>query len=239
MNFNLSKYMCGRVTLTKESVPVNHRFAKQVNEAELVPNYNIGPTQKVGVINSEEPEHLQFLSWGLQITVNHHPTLLLNARADTLLERKTFAPLLEAGQTCFMLVDSYYEWSTTSKANRHPYRILLKDNDLFGIAGLYKRIVDEQTGEETIQFTSITTEPNPMLSKIHDRMPAILPIGHEMDWLKPQANPKDYLTMLQPLNEKLLQMYTVSNEVGKLTNNYPDLIKPYEYPAQPEQLSMF
>src|SRR5688572_15272214 len=134
--------MCGRATQTKKRVPANHRFAQQVNEAEPEPNYNIGPGQQVAVITSEQPEHLQYLTWGWQIHVQQHSKLLINARADTLLERKTFAPLLEAGQTCFMLVDSYYEWSTTSSVNRHPYRILLQNNDLFGIAGLYKRVVD-------------------------------------------------------------------------------------------------
>jgi putative SOS response-associated peptidase YedK len=231
--------MCGRATLTKKRVPANHRFAGQLNEAEPEPNYNIGPGQPVAVITSEEPEHLQYLTWGLQVEIQHHPKFLINARAENLLERKTFAPLLEAGQTCFMLADSYYEWSSTSKANRHPYRILLKDSDLFGIAGLYKKVVDEETGEEITHFITITTVPNPMLAKIHDRMPAILPVGHEMDWLKKQNNPEAYLKMLQPLEEKLLEMYTVSDEVGKITNNYPELIKPHPYPEQPEQLSLF
>ena len=229
--------MCGRATQTKKRVPANHRFAKQVNEAAPEPNYNIGPGQQVAVITSEQPEHLQYLTWGWHIF--DHSKFLLNARADTLLERKSFVPLLEAGQTCIMLVDGYYEWSTNSKANRHPYRVVLKDNDLFGIAGLYKKVVDHETGEETLHFTTITTEPNPLLSKIHDRMPAILPIGHEMDWLKNQQKPETYLSMLQPLDEKLLQMYTVSDEVGKVANNYPDLIKPFQYPAQPEQLNLF
>ena len=228
--------MCGRATFTKKKVPVNHRFAQQVNEADLEPNYNIGPTQPAAVITSEQPGHIQFLTWGWQIPVQQHTKLLINARADTLLERKSFIPLLEAGQTCFMLVDGYYEWSTTSKANRHPYRIVLKNDDLFGIAGLYKRVVDRETGEETLHFTTITTDPNPMLAKIHDRMPAILPIGHEMDWLKPQADPKNYLSMLQPLDDKYLQMYTVSDEVGKITNNYPELIQPFQHP---EQLNLF
>jgi putative SOS response-associated peptidase YedK len=144
-----------------------------VNEVEPEPNYNIGPGQPVAVITSEFPEHLQYLTWGWQL--QDHSKLLLNSRADTLLERKSFAPLLEAGQTCFMLVDSYYEWSTTSEANRHPYRILLKNDDLFGIAGMYKKVVNPTTGEETLHFTTITTEPNPMLAKIHDRIPAIFP----------------------------------------------------------------
>src|SRR5688572_7053069 len=228
--------MCGRATQTKKEVPANPRLPQQVKEVEREPNYNMGPGQQFPAITTDKPEHLRNLRWDWQIHCQQHPKLRINARAENLLERKTFRPLLEAGQTCFMLVDSYYEWSSTSLANRHPYLILLKDNDLFGIAGLFKRVVDHETGEETLHFTTITTEPNPMLAKIHDRMPAILPIGNEMDWLKKQKNPADYLQMLQPFTEKHLQMYTVSNEVGKIANNYPELIEPVQYP---EQLNLF
>src|SRR5688572_11897030 len=99
--------MCGRATQTKKRVPANHRFAQQVNEAELEPNYNMGPGQQVAVITSEQPEHLQYLTWGWHILVQNHSKLLVNAKADSLLERKTYRPLLENGQTCLLLADSF------------------------------------------------------------------------------------------------------------------------------------
>src|SRR6185436_12007876 len=126
--------MCGRATQTKKRVPANHRFAQQVNENGLEPNYNMGPGQQVAVITSEHPQHVQYLTWGWQIMLQHHPKLLINAKADSLLERKSYKPLLEAGQTCLVLADSFYEWKPLSKSNRIPYRILLQDNDLFAIA---------------------------------------------------------------------------------------------------------
>jgi putative SOS response-associated peptidase YedK len=231
--------MCGRATQTKKRVPANHRFAQQVNEAGLEPNYNIGPGQEVAVITSEQPDHVQYLTWGWQVMVQHHPKLLVNAKADSLLERKSYKPLLEAGQTCLVLADSFYEWKPLSKSNRIPYRILLQDNDLFAIAGLYKNVVDPETGEETKHFTVITTEANKLVSSIHERMPVILPKGTEMDWLKMHRNPEEYLQMLKPLDPGLMQAYTVSKDVGKISNNSPDLIKPFQYPTQPEQLNLF
>lgn len=234
-----TELMCGRATQTKKRVPASHRFAQQVNETELEPNYNLGPGQKAAVITSEEPEHLQFVTWGWQIMVNHHPKLVINAKADTILERKTYKPLLEAGQTCLLLADSFYEWKAVSKGNRIPYRFVLQDNDLFAIAGLYKDVVDTETGEETRHFTVITTDANTVVSGIHDRMPVILPKGTEMDWLKPHKNPEAYLQMLQPLNPNLMQAYPVSKDVGTMSNNYPELIQPVQYPDQPQQLNLF
>lgn len=231
--------MCGRATQTKKRVPANHRFAQQVNEAELEPNYNLGPGQQAAVITSEQPEHLQYLTWGWQILVQNHPKLLVNAKADSLLARPSYRPLLEHGQTCLLLADSFYEWKTLSKTNRIPYRFVLQDNDLFAIAGLYKEIADPETGEVTKHFTVITTEPNSVVSGVHDRMPVILPKGTEMDWLKPHKNPEEYLQMLQPLDPKLMKAYTVSKEVGKSSNNFPELIAPVQYPDQPQQMSLF
>lgn len=231
--------MCGRITQTKKRLPVNHRFAKQVNEAELEPNFNISPGKQVAVITAEQPHHLQYLTWGWQILVQNHPKFLVNAKADSLLERKSYKPLLEAGQTCLILADSFYEWKALSKANTLPFRILLQDEDLFAIAGLYSKLVNKETGEETGHFTIITTEANTLVKPVHDRMPVIFPKGTEMDWLKPHANAKEYLQMLQPLSSELMQAYPVSKEVGNAANNYPSLIKPFNYPPQAQQMNLF
>lgn len=231
--------MCGRMTQTKKRVPEKHRLARPVNAAPLTPSYNIAPAQSVAVITREEPERLQFFTWGLPAMVQNRSQLLINARAATLLERPTYRPLLEAGQTCLILADGFYEWKNISKKKRIPYRFLLHDEDLFTIAGLYKNVVDRETGEVQPHFTLITTEPNQLMTGIHDRMPAILPVGAERNWLQPPSNPEHYLQLLQPFNTDLMRAYAVSTEVNNAAHNYPELIQPVDYPAEPEQLPLF
>jgi putative SOS response-associated peptidase YedK len=231
--------MCGRMTQTKKRVPEKHPLADVVNGAGLAPSYNIAPAQPVAVITQEAPDRVQFLSWGLPAMVHNRSQLLINARAETLLERPTYRPLLEAGKTCLILADGFYEWKNVAKNNRIPHRFLLQDEELFAIAGLYKTVIDRETGELQQHFTLITTEPNTLLSGIHDRMPAILPRHAERDWLKPQSSPQHYLPMLQPYDTALMQAYPVAREVSSPGNNYPELIRRADYPAQPEQLSLF
>lgn len=231
--------MCGRMTQTKKRVPAQHRLAKPVNTAQLTPSYNIAPGQPVAVITREAPDQVQFLTWGLAAIIQNRSQLLINARAATLLERPTYRPLLEAGQTCLILADGFYEWKNISKKKRIPYRFLLQNDDLFAIAGLYKDEADRETGEVKRHFTLITTEPNQLLTGIHDRMPAILPAGAETDWLQLQRNPQHYLPMLQPFNTDLMRAYPVSTEVNNAAHNTPELIQPVEYPAEPEQLPLF
>lgn len=231
--------MCGRMTQTKKRVPEKHRFASRVNAANLTPSYNIAPGQPVAVITREAPDQVQFFSWGLPAMVQNRSQLLINARAATLLERPTYRPLLEAGQTCLILADSFYEWKNVSKKKRIPYRFLLQDEDMFAIAGLYKDATDQETGEVQSHFTLITTDPNHIMSGIHDRMPAILVPGAEMDWLQPPGNPEQYLHLLQPFPTDHMQAYPVSKEVNNAANNFPELLQPAVYPAEPEQLNLF
>ena len=231
--------MCGRMTQTKKRVPAEHRFAQQVNAADLTPSYNIAPGQPVAVITREAPERLQLLTWGFPAIIQSRSQLLINARAATLLEKPTYRPLLEGGKTCLILADSFYEWKNVSKKKRIPYRFLLQNEDLFAIAGLYKEVVNQETGEVETYFTLITTEPNQIMTGIHDRMPAILAPGSELDWLHPQQKPEHYLQMLQPVSTELLQTYPVSTDVNNAANNYPELIQPVAYPTEPEQLTLF
>lgn len=231
--------MCGRMTQTKKRLPAQHRFAQQVNAADLAPSYNIAPGQPVAVITREAPDRLQLLTWGFPAIIHNRSQLLINARAATLLEKPTYRPLLESGKTCLILADSFYEWKNVSKKKRIPYRFLLKNDDLFAIAGLYKEVVNQETGEVETYFTLITTEPNQIMAGIHDRMPAILPPGSEKEWLRPQTNPEQYLQLLQPLSTDLMQTYPVSTEVNNAANNHPELINPITYPNEPEQLNLF
>jgi putative SOS response-associated peptidase YedK len=227
------------MTQTKKRVPEKHPLAQQLSSTDLQPSYNIAPAQPVAVITREAPDRLQWLTWGLPAQVQHRSQLLINARAETLLERPTYRPLLEGGNTCLILADGFYEWKNQARNNRIPYRFLLQDEELFAIAGLYKTVVDRETGALQQHFTLITTEPNTLLSGIHDRMPAILPRNAELDWLRPQSDPRHYLSMLAPYDTAQMRAYPVAREVSSPANNYPELLRPVDYPAQPEQLSLF
>ena len=50
----------------------------------------------------------------------------------------------------------------------------MKDQKVFGFAGLYDVWKDRQTGKEIHTYTIITTEPNEVVGEFHDRMPVIL-----------------------------------------------------------------
>jgi putative SOS response-associated peptidase YedK len=61
----------------------------------------------------------------------------------------------------------------------------LKDQKVFGFAGLYDFWKDRETGKEMHTYTIITTQPNAVVGEWHDRMPVILQKEDEDTWLKP------------------------------------------------------
>jgi len=130
------------------------------------------------------------LRWGLENDWDNKP--LINARSETLAERKTFRPLLES--RCLIPASAYFEWRKDGQA-KIKTRIWLKDEDLFAFAGL--RAED--------RFTIITCAPSPSISHIHGRMPVILNRDSEETWISEGSTYAEVKETLAPfVSEKLL-----------------------------------
>jgi len=152
----------------------------------------------------------QRLSWGLQVDWDSKP--LINARAETLTEKKTFQPLL--GQRCVVPATAYFEWRRDGK-RRLKNRIAPRGTretasaGLFSFAGL----------TDGARFTIVTCPPLTAIASIHNRMPVILMADGERRWLNGNLPFADVAPLLVP----------DGNENGDL-----DLIAEEDVPAQPD-----
>lgn len=83
--------------------------------------------------------------------------------------------------------------------------------------------------EKLYTYTIITTDSNPYLKFLHDRMPVILEPGSDQmkKWLDPHQTTwtKELQSILKPY-EGELECYPVAKEVGKVGNNSPDFLVP-------------
>ncbi|MEQ8424873.1 MAG: SOS response-associated peptidase family protein, partial [Cyclobacteriaceae bacterium] len=92
---------------------------------------------------------------------------------------------------------------------------------------------------ERTTVSIVTTKANPLMSRIHNnpkmsegpRMPLILPKENEMNWLNLSvSDPKDLEHFTLPINESLLEAYTVPKLKGKLAvGNTVKAITKYDY----------
>lgn len=216
--------MCGRFTLT-ETDKISSDYDINIQDLNLVPRFNIAPAQDIPVIVS--PGKLMLLKWGLIPYWAKDPAVgskLINARAETLEERPSFKyPLRQ--RRCLVLADGFYEWQQTGRT-KIPYRIALRDRSLFTFAGLWDTW-QSPAGSTISSCSIITTTPNSLMQRLHQRMPVILPRGAEKLWLDSNIRDVQLLkNLLVPYPAELMRAYQVSSRVNSPKNDDPECIEP-------------
>ena len=217
--------MCGRYTVITPAPALARRFAAQEAPAPA-PNFNAAPSQALPIITNAAPQQIQFVRWGLVPAWSRDPAggpKPINARAETLAEKPSFRQLL-ARRRCLVLADSFYEWQATARG-KVPHRILLQSEEPFAFAGLWDEWVDKASGEVHPTFTIITTEPNELMARLHNRMPVILP-GPEAEraWLADDLAPAAHQGLLVPYPSELMQEYAVTTRVNSPAHNDPEVL---------------
>jgi len=197
---------------------------------DLESRYNIAPTQPVLAIG---PKVAQLLRWGI---AGRTATGHFNLRSDTVLRLPPNSDLLTSGRV-IVPANHFYEW-TGHGARRHPLAISRRDGDLLAFAGLRSTWTDPHTGEVIPAVTLLTTEPNELLGKFHDRMPVILEEAAREEWRGLQPLDRRRLqAILVPLPDGLLEASPVSRLVNNVRNEGPELLEP-PLPETEEQLEL-
>ncbi len=212
--------MCGRYTLTQKKAIIAKMYGAEKVLAEVAANFNVCPGQDVAAIAGHSERRLGLLRWGLPPR-RAGGRLLINARAETLAEKPTFARLLKQ-RRCLVVADGFYEWQQR-EGRRHPVYIHMKDRSLFVFAGLWDS-AQRDSGHVQAYVTIITTCANKLVSPVHHRMPVILPPSAIEAWLDPQC--KNVVRLLQPYPDEAMAWYPVSDAVNSPKNNGPELIRP-------------
>jgi putative SOS response-associated peptidase YedK len=207
--------MCGRFTF-KPTEAFYARFEITNRLDSLTARYNIAPGQMVPVIIANSPRHIVLMRWGL---IPHWAKdektayKMINARVETLTQRPAFRGLL-SHQRCLVPACGYYEWQGEGR-DKTPYYIHPQEDQYLAFAGLYDTWTTPD-GEDLYTFTIITTEADPFMAKLHNRMPVILARALEAAWLDPQVTQaQDVLDVLSRSTGLELDMYPVSRMVNR------------------------
>jgi putative SOS response-associated peptidase YedK len=225
--------MCGRYTLTKVNPEqLAATFSLETVPAEfLTPRYNIAPTQLMPVViqNADGINELVNMRWGLVPSWSKDAKRagqMINARSETLIEKPSFRDAYKK-RRCLVVADGFYEWKANSDGPKTPLYIKLRDSGLFGLAGLWERWREPETGEFWTTCTIVTTTPNSLLESIHNRMPVILPREDYNTWLNPKINePMQLEPLLKSYPAEEMEYYEVSPRVNNARVDASDLIQP-------------
>jgi putative SOS response-associated peptidase YedK len=97
---------------------------------------------------------------------------------------------------------------------------------LFAFAGLWETWKDKATGETKETYTIITTDPNEVMTGLHDRMPVSLHPKDYERWVAPADPAQLPVDLLRPYAAEEMEAWKVGQDVGSVRNNRPDLCEP-------------
>jgi putative SOS response-associated peptidase YedK len=214
--------VCNRYRLTHSKQYLADRFDAE-NEIEAPPRYNIGPTQPVLVVRKEQGKktrQFRTMRWGLIPSWAKDTSIgtrTLNARSETVTKTPAFRESILT-KRCLIPADGFYEWRKMGSV-KQPYCFEVGSGEVFALAGLW----DEWTspdGEVIASCTILTTEPNSLVSDLHDRMPVIVPQEKYEVWLDPDIT--DFETIrdiLKPYDPAQMHRYPVSTRLNNSKND--------------------
>lgn len=164
--------MCGRYFFALEEDAAFDKLKQKIKQQAMFEyaSDEIFPSHQVLVMLPDKNDYtLDLMKWGFH---GYQKRALINARSETLAERKTFQAIQH--KRCLLPCNGFYEWVKKGNAKEKIY-IQRDDTPLFYLAGIYN---------EDRQFVIVTGESEDEMKKIHDRTPIILGEDEIMPYLR-------------------------------------------------------
>lgn len=224
--------MCGRfaMTLPPEAMRRLYGYAETPN---FPPRYNIAPAQPIAVViaDLDGARHFRLVRWGLIPAWSKDgstASLLFNARAETAADKPSFRGAMRH-RRCLVPADGFYEWRRQGK-DRQPFFVRRRDRAPLAFAGLWETWMGAD-GSEIDTGAILTTTPNALMARLHDRMPVILAADDWAAWLDNAGHrPAEVAALLRPFADDALEAVPVSELVNAVRNDDQRLIEPLAEP---------
>jgi len=195
---------------------------------QFAPSYNVAPSSVQPVVrlnrDSGSPE-FALLRWGLVplwAKDSKFSYSTINARAEEAATKPAYREALKR-RRCLVPADAFYEWQRIDKKTKHPYAIALSSGDPYAFAGLWESWKPKD-GPPLESFTILTTDANELMEPIHNRMPVILERSDYLRWLDPGDPARPPVDLLRPYPAEKMRAWPVSERVGNVRNNDPQLL---------------
>jgi putative SOS response-associated peptidase YedK len=226
--------MCGRYTVRRVSLIFTAFDAvPEVGFEEFTERpslFNIAPSQHAPIIrlNANGQRIVSAVRWGLipHWTKGKPKQQPVNARSETAVSSPMFRQALER-RRCLVPADGFYEWQG-ARPPKQPYFIHMQDDQMFAFAGVWERWKPDEDAEPVDTFTILTTEPNAIMSPIHNRMPVILAEKDYDRWLDRNGSADGVKDLLKPFDAGAMDAYPISTRVNKPANDDEQCIEPMD-----------
>ena len=178
--------MCGRYDLSQNPAAIKAHF-RVPSVPDFALSADVRPTELKPIIRlarDGSERECALARWGLVPTWAKEIKFgnrCINARSETIATTAAFRAAY-AKRHCLVPLNAFFEWSG-EKGHKTKWRIRMKDEPLFAVAGLWEWWRDPSTQQGVETYTIITTEANVVLAPVHDRMPVIIRAADYARWL--------------------------------------------------------
>jgi putative SOS response-associated peptidase YedK len=222
--------MCLRYALVESDIM--EELGIEDSRVAFVPSYNLALTASVPVIREvAKVRTLESMEWGFYSPRDQQR--IGNTRLDTVYEKPMFADAFKM-RRCIVPASCFYEWRKEGR-ERYPMKITVRDRKGFALAGIWRESVNHAG---TVKVCSIcTTEPNELVTPIHNRMPVILAPEMIAAWLQDrELTPAEYEAVKRPFPGDQMAAEEVDRYVSNVRNQGS---KCWEKPHREEQGLLF
>lgn len=230
--------MCVRYTLHKTDAAlgaISRALGVLLEAPEWAqPRYNVTLTDTMPVVSvGDGVPAVRAMRWGIIPAgerASARPRLLANARSETAVSMPAFRKAV-ASRRCLVPANGFYEWETRGGV-KYPHLFTLAGEEAFALAGIW----DPALGDFPETYCLLTTQPNALVARVHDRMPVILAGGAMGRWIGGQPLAEaEYRALVGPFDPALMESRGVSRFVNNSRNQGPECLAPLdEAPGQPE-----
>ena len=226
--------MCGRFARrSTQEVLADWFGVEQEDMPFFSPTFNAAPqsTQPVVRLNpATGRREFALMRWGLVPFWAKDQKLglsTINARAEEAASRPVFREAMKK-RRCLVPADAFYEWQRPQPGadakTRRPFALALASGEPYAFAGLWERWKPKE-GSVLETFAILTTDPNEVAEKVHNRMPVILDPRDYDRWMEPGDPSRPPIDLLRPYAAEKMRAWPVHGRVGNVRNNDPQLLE--------------
>lgn len=166
--------MCGRYYVDDEMIREIEQIVRQMDSGlKDRKSGDVYPSQASAIIKGTEGWlDAGLMCWGFPQSSAERKRLLINARAETALEKKTFRDSV-LHRRCIIPARWFYEWDSS----KNKVAFLNPDGKPLYMAGFYRDFGDAE------RFMILTTQANESVRQVHNRMPLLLKETELEDWI--------------------------------------------------------
>lgn len=220
--------MCGRYNIVTDARALYDAFQVEAGlEGGSMARYNVAPaTDQLVIVHADGRNQARWHRWGLIPHWAKDSTIgykTINARGESVAAKPAFRAAFRQ-RRCLVPATGFYEWKL-QQGGKQPYLIRPRAGGLLAFAGLWESWAGPEG--EIRSYTIITTAPNALMARIHDRMPAIIPRAQYARWLDPQLqDAAQAQALIASCPDGELEAFPVGRGVNNARNQGPELIEP-------------